>query len=271
VIGGSRGMAGAAVLAGRGALRGGAGLVRLLVESASVEAVQQGEPAALAAEWPVDAEARRRDVVEWADAVAIGPGLGSALEARSLLERVLGEWRGPVVLDADALNAYAGRLDALAPALDGRPALLTPHPAELARLLGVDVAEVLARRFEIGADAAARARAVVLLKGTPTVVSAPDGRTFVSASGTPALATGGSGDVLTGVAVALLAQMPDAAAAGACAAWVHGRAASLAERAIGAQQTRGATLDDVLGALPRAWSLRAAPTRYPVLFELDSP
>jgi NAD(P)H-hydrate epimerase len=225
----------------------------------------------MTAPWPVDSAAVARDVASWADAIAIGPGLGQSDRARTMLEGLLRDWRGPVVLDADALNIFAGRLGALAALLDHRAAILTPHAAEFARLAGCPVADVLASRFEIGQRVADRLGAVVLLKGTPTVVFAPGAHApRVSASGTPALATAGSGDVLTGIAVTLLAQMHDAADAAACAAWVHGRAAELAQFAEARRDARGVVLDDVLHSLPEAWRFRAAPPPAPVLVELPA-
>jgi ADP-dependent NAD(P)H-hydrate dehydratase / NAD(P)H-hydrate epimerase len=272
IVGGAQGMAGAAVLAARGAARSGVGMVKLVVAPASVPVVQEAEPAALAAGWPADEMALHRDVVEWADAVAIGPGLGQGAGARSLVTQLLSAWRGPVVIDADGLNAFAGDADALGRLLDGRPALLTPHPAEFARLAGVDVAEVLRARFDIGHTLAARCRATVLLKGVPTVVTSADGEQVVGAAGTPALATAGSGDVLTGIATTLLAQTGDPVGAGGAAAWAHGRAAELAhgEPDSGRRTPRGVTLDDVLAALPAAWQIDTLPPRYPVLFELPA-
>jgi hydroxyethylthiazole kinase-like uncharacterized protein yjeF len=272
IVGGAEGMAGATVLAARGAARSGVGMVKLAVAPASVPVVQEAEPAALAAHWPADDAALQREIVEWTDALAIGPGLGRSEDARALVERVLRAWRGPVIIDADGLNVFAGDADALSRLLDDRPALLTPHPAEFARLADVDVAEVLASRFDLGRTLAARCRAGVLLKGLPTVVTSRDGDQLVSAAGTPALATAGSGDVLTGVATTLLAQIGDPLVAGAAAAWVHGRAAELAHGLPDAARLtpRGVTLDDVLSALPGAWELDTRPTRYPVLLELPA-
>jgi NAD(P)H-hydrate epimerase len=256
-------MAGAVILAARAALRSGAGLVKCLVAPESLRAVQQAEPAALAAAWPTDDAALQRDVADWADAVLIGPGLGRA-NTRAFVERVLRGVRSPVVLDADALNAFTGEAAALAPLLRERQALLTPHPAEFARLAGLSVDDVLQARFTLPARLAADAGAAVLLKGVPTVVAARNGDAMVVAEGTPVLATGGSGDVLGGIAATLLAQMDDAALAGALAAYAHGRAAWL----VSARDVRGYTLDDVLLALPVVWSLPAPAPRPPVLAEL---
>jgi hydroxyethylthiazole kinase-like uncharacterized protein yjeF len=272
IVGGAEGMAGAAVLAARGAARSGVGMVKLVVAPASVPVVQDAEPAALAASWPTDDTVLMRDIAGWADTVAIGPGLGRATEARTLVERLLRAWRGPVVIDADGLNVFAGDADELGRLLDGRPALLTPHPAEFARLAKMEVDEVLAARFDVGRELASRCGAAVLLKGLPTVVSTPDGEQLVSAAGTPALATAGSGDLLTGIAATLLAQIGAPLVAGAAAAWAHGRAAELAHGAPDAARLtpRGITLDDILCALPGVWELDPRPPRYPVLLELPA-
>ena len=264
IFGGAHGMAGAVVLAARAALRSGAGLVRCVVAAESLPPIQEAEPAALAATWPED-DAGLRAITEWADAILIGPGLGGGA-ARELVTRMLSAWNGPVVLDADALNAFAGDVATLGRLLAGRQALLTPHPAEFGRLTGQDVSEVLDGRFELPSTLAAATGAAVLLKGVPTVIAAPSEATRVVAEGTPTLATGGSGDMLGGIAVTLLAQTGDAAVAGALAAFAHGRAAA----AVGTSQVRGHTLDDVMLALPAVWSTRAALARPPVLVELPA-
>lgn len=267
IVGGAVGMAGAAVLAARAAAATGVGMVRLLVAPASLAAVQAAAPEALAAQWPLsDAEADET-VGEWADTLLVGPGLSATAETRALVERLLRRWRGPVVLDADALNVFAGDAAALAALLGGRSAAITPHPAEFARLTGSTIADVLAERFERGAALAAQLGAAVLLKGVPTVVSGADGGCLVSAAGTPALAAAGSGDLLAGIAATLLAQSRDATEAAACAAWAHGRAAELATGEGGA---RGVTLADVTAALPRVWREWPAPPAYPVIAELPA-
>jgi hydroxyethylthiazole kinase-like uncharacterized protein yjeF len=270
ILGGAEGMAGASVLAARAAMRSGIGMVKLVVAPASLRAVQEAEPLALASAWPDDASAG--DIGAWADALVIGPGLGRTPEARTVLTRVLRAFRGPVVLDADALNAFAGELPALRELLADRPAVLTPHPAEFGRLSGRTLNDVLANRFDIGAEVARATAAVVLLKGVPTVLTAPDGRSLASASGTPVLAAAGSGDVLAGIAGTLVAQIDDPLDAAACAAWIHGRAAERACTSADADPgaVRGTTLDDVLRALAASWTLRSHPTRYPVLAELPA-
>ena len=266
IIGGGPGMTGAAILAARSAWRSGIGMVKLVAAADSLESIRVAEAQSLTAAWPEDATAVQREIAAWADVVALGPGLGGGRGARELVERVLADFAGAAVLDADALNAFAGDVQGLARVLDGRPSVLTPHPVEFARLTGRAVDDVLANRFEAAQTLARITRAVVLLKGQPTIVTAPDGARLVSASGTPLLAAAGSGDFLTGMVATLLAQIGDPATAAACAAWVHGRAAWLAQR--GQTSARGFTLDDALTALPRAWTVRQSPTRYPVLLEL---
>lgn len=271
IVGGGEGMAGAAILAAQGALRAGAGLVKAVVHRDSRDAVTCAVPQALTATWDDDA-ARTRELVdaltEWADAIAIGPGLGRSPEARALLETLLAQGDVPVVLDADALNILAGDAAALRTALGGRPALLTPHPLEMMRLAGApDVAHVLAERFEIGARFAHDSGATVLLKGVPTVISAPSGERLITATGTPALATGGSGDVLTGMAATLLAQGGDPLHAGAIAAWAHGRAAEIATERAGTD--RGVPLESIMAEMAHvAWAPHDHRPAYPVLCEL---
>ncbi len=255
IIGGDVGMAGAVVLAARAALRSGVGMVKALVASGSMDAVQKAEPFALAAPWPADADALRAELA-WADAVVLGPGLGRGEAARDLVDRVLAV-NPRAVLDADALNLIAGA-----------DVLLTPHPAEAARLVGgVGVDDVLARRWDVARELAGDTGAAVLLKGVPTIVT-DSAVTLVSAAGTPVLATGGSGDVLAGTAGTLMVQGADPVVAGWAAAWIHGRAAELAGGE--ARRVRGVTLDGVLEALPRAWAERPGPSRYPVLLELPA-
>lgn len=269
IVGGGAGMSGAVILASRAAWRSGVGMVKLIVADESLTSVREAEPQALTAAWPATDADAERDIAKWADVVAIGPGLGGGGAARELVERVLRAWEGPVVVDADAINVFASHVNALAGALNGRPAVLTPHPAEFARLAGVAVDDVLKRRFEVALPTARHTRAVVLLKGQPTIVAAPDGTRMVSASGTPLLAAAGSGDLLTGMVATLLGQIGDPLEAAACAAWVHGRAARIAQGGKG-HGIRGLALEDVIARLPRAWTVTDRPTRYPVLFELPS-
>ena len=267
IVGGAHGMVGAAILAARGALRSGAGMVRLCVEDASIAAAQAAEPAAMATPWPTsDAEVEL--LTDWAHVLLVGPGLRTDASSRTLVERLLHSWKGPVVLDAGALTMFGHDLAALRGLLSvegGRQAVITPHAVELSRLVGLSPGEVHARRFELAGETATQLGATVLLKGVPTVVS--DGvQTLVSASGTPVLATGGAGDILGGMVATLLAQTALPAASAASAAWIHGRAAEIAGR----NQVRGVILDDVLTALREAWQLEPANLAAPVIARLPA-
>lgn len=289
VVGGGEGMAGATILAGMGALRSGAGLVHIVVHESNVEAVHAGLPEAIVSPWPDD-PAILASIVTPAGAIAVGPGLGKGDYARDLVERVLLGSNAPAVVDADALNAFTGDADSLAVLLRGRPAVLTPHPAELARVLGIDTESIAKGRFEIGMDLARDTGAALLLKGTPTVVFAPNGDRYVSAAGTAALATGGSGDVLTGITATLLAHRllsgrgtrtrlrtparrrareekvgaHRIAEIAATAAFFHGRAAELCG------PVRGTTLSDILQALHQAWNEEVSADRHGVLARLPA-
>lgn len=255
IVGGAPGMAGAAVLAARAALRSGIGMVKFCVSPESLAAVQAAEPAAMASTWPAGA-AQVEELVEWAHAVLIGPGLGLSARAQALVAELLAAWAGPVVLDADAFRAFDGKPGHMRLLLAGsatpgaRAAVITPHAVEFARLVGGTADDAKARRFEVAGELARATGATVLLKGVPTVIS--DGaRTLVSARGTPVLATGGSGDLLAGIVATLLAQTADPLHSAATAAWVHGCAAEVA----GGNQVRGVTLADVTDALRMSWRM----------------
>ncbi len=260
IHGGAQGMAGAVILALRAALASGIGIVKARVHEASTDAVHGAVPAALVDAWSHDESAE-----SWADVLVIGPGLGLGADTRPAVERAIRRHSGPVLLDADALTAFAGDSNGLRVAIGNRPAVLTPHPAECARVMGVDTQTILDRRFDIGLELAQATGATVLLKGVPTIISSPDGRSIVIAEGTPVLATGGSGDLLCGVAGTLLGQMDDPFTASACAAWIHGRAARLAGAFI-----RGTTLENVIEMLPNAWRISDEPVRYPIIAELPA-
>jgi ADP-dependent NAD(P)H-hydrate dehydratase / NAD(P)H-hydrate epimerase len=264
IIGGGPGMPGAVVLSARAAARSGAGLVRAFVSPDNSAGVAAAVPFALVSGWPTDPADISKLISKWAAAIVIGPGLGKSKETRDLVDRVLRDSKLPVVLDADALNVFQGDNSALADLLRDRKALLTPHVAEFSRLAGVDVQTVLDNRFDIGRDLARSLGATVLLKGTPTVVYTPDGERAVAARGTAALGTGGSGDLLSGIAGTMLAQTCDPLTAGCCAAWVHGRAAEYCE------YVRGTTIEDVLYALPRAWNESELTLSPPVLATLPA-
>ena len=215
IIGGSHGMVGAGLIAGRAALQQGVGSVTLGVLDERI-VVDYGEPRLMfaAAESLVSARL---------SVLAIGPGLGQSTRAHALLETALAT-PCPLVLDADALNLLASD-PALAQhaARRSAPTLLTPHPGEAARLLGVNIAEIQANRIEAAQRLSAHYRAHVVLKGAGSVIAHPDGRYAINTSGGPWLAQAGSGDRLTGMVAALLGQGMGAGDALEAAVWLHGQ------------------------------------------------
>jgi NAD(P)H-hydrate epimerase len=236
VVGGSPGMSGAVCLAAEAAFRADAGYVAVATHAETIPIVEARVLEAVKA--PLE---RVDELAQRASAVALGPGLGRGDAERALARRLLAELRLPVVADADALFE-------LEPAPWPAPRVLTPHSGELARLLGRESDWVDAHRLEALRTAVDRFGCVVLLKGADTLVGAPGEGVLVSTAGTPALATAGSGDVLTGVVAAFLAKGMDARLATGAAAYAHGRAAELV------QHERGVVASDLIAALPRALS-----------------
>ena len=220
LIGGTPGMAGAGLIAGRAALQQGAGMVTLGVLDERI-AVDFGEPRLMFAK-PENLATSRLSVL------AIGPGLGQSARAHALLDAALAA-PCPLVLDADALNLLASDAE-LAQQISHRslPTLLTPHPGEAARLLDVSGTEIQANRIEAAQRLSTRFRAHVALKGAGTVIAHPDGRYAINTSGGPWLAQAGSGDRLTGMVAALLGQGMDAGDALEAAVWLHGNTALVA-------------------------------------------
>ncbi len=265
IVAGQRGMAGASVLAARGAVRAGAGIVRVVGHPANREIVQKAAPETIFAEW--DDDAAVADAVEWAHAVAVGPGLGGGAERRDLVARVLRRLAAeekPAVIDADGLNAWAGEAERLAEHLSART-VITPHPGELARLLGRPVEEIVADPAEAAVEASRLLGCPVLLKGAPSWVADGDTPVRVSTSGDVALATGGVGDVLTGVIGAQLAGGIPAADAAAVALHLSGLAALLAPEPV------GHAASDLPERIPAARALLGRPSSEgPYLFELPA-
>jgi NAD(P)H-hydrate epimerase len=229
VVAGSPGKTGAAVLVGQAALRAGAGLVTLASTPAGQKALDAKVVEVMTARYPGgdDAGANAADEVlalaSSARAVAIGPGIPTGDGMRAVVRRLATELPIPALLDADALNLLAtDAADVLAPA--AAPRVLTPHPGEMARLLGLSTAAVQADRVACARRLAAAARAIVVLKGARTVIAAPDGGVTISPIACAALATAGSGDVLGGVIAALLARDVEPLAAAQVGVFAHGRA-----------------------------------------------
>jgi hydroxyethylthiazole kinase-like uncharacterized protein yjeF len=233
VVAGSPGKTGAAHLAAVGALRAGAGLVTVATP-ASCQAIV----AALAPEYMTEALEETPDgldpasvdrVLEMArDVIALGPGLGQAPATREFVKTLVDRATMPLVVDADGLNAFGGDPDKLA-GREGRDVIITPHPGEMGRLVGMSADEVQASRLQIARNFAAAHHVYVVLKGHRTLIATPDEKVFINPTGNPGMATGGTGDVLTGMIAASLAQLLDAEAACKLAVYVHGLAGDLAE------------------------------------------
>jgi NAD(P)H-hydrate epimerase len=234
VVAGSLGKTGAAHLAALGALRSGAGLVTVATPRSSLPIVAalapeyMTEPLDETAEGEVDFAALDRALEIDADVIAVGPGLGTGPGTAAFVHGLLERAGVPVVVDADALNAFAGDPDRLT-GRDGLDVIVTPHPGEMARLLGVSVEEIQRDRVETARRFSTGHRVYVALKGSRTVIAAPDGRVFVNLTGNPGMATGGTGDVLTGMIAAWFGQLLDAEAACKLAVYLHGLAGDLAE------------------------------------------
>lgn len=256
VAGGSRDMSGAVVLAGQSALRSGAGLVFIAVPASVQQSVAARTTCCLTRGLPETEEgaldaagfAPLMESIRAADAAAIGPGMGRHPATAALARRVVREASVASVVDADGLNAVAEDPSVLKEAQ--APRVLTPHPGEMARLCGLEGAkDVQANREAVAAGFAREHGCVVLLKGRGTIVT--DGRKrFVNATGNPGMATGGSGDVLTGIVAALLAQGFGPFEAAALGAHAHGLAGDLAAERVG--QT-SLIASDILDALPEAF------------------
>jgi hydroxyethylthiazole kinase-like uncharacterized protein yjeF len=253
VAGGSRGLTGAPRMAARACMRAGAGYVTVCVPASQqdlvagdlLEVMTRGLPEkdsqlTLAAV-PIVLDAAGRD-----GALALGPGLGRQEGAVAFARELARTAQLPLVLDADGLNAHAGRLGELAER--EAPTVLTPHAGELGRLLELSSEAIEQQRLLHVRAASKAAQAVVVLKGDDTLIAAPDGRVAVSPGGSPALATAGTGDVLTGVISALLAQGLDAFTAAAAGVWMHAEAGREAARRVGAPE--GVIASDVIAALP---------------------
>jgi NAD(P)H-hydrate epimerase len=236
IVAGSRGKTGAAHLAAVGALRSGAGLVTVATPAGcqAIVATMGPEYMTEALDEPadggdgIDPECVERVLEMARDVVALGPGLGQAAATQQFIRALVDRATMPLVIDADGLNAFGEHPDRLA-GREGRDVIITPHPGEMARLVGMSTEEVQASRLEIARNFAVAHRVYVVLKGHRTLIATPDERVFINPTGNPGMATGGTGDVLTGMIAAWLAQLLDADAACRLAVYLHGMAGDLAE------------------------------------------
>ena len=257
VVAGSRGMAGAAALCGAAALRSGAGLVRIATPAEVQPTVASFEPSYMTYPLPCDengliqlttAQPILERLIKTASVIAVGPGLGQSDDIRQLVRFLITAAGKPLVIDADGLNALAGQTDLLSKL--SHPVIVTPHPGEFARLSGASIAEVQSDRIARATRMAALSESlVVVLKGAETVV-AGGGRYYTNTTGNPGMATGGTGDVLTGVIAALLAQKLSPFDAAQIGVFIHGLAGDIARDQNG---EIGMIAGDLVDALPDAF------------------
>lgn len=274
VVGGSEGMTGAARIAARAAFAAGAGLVHIVAPADSVATLAAAEPDVQTTIQPFDGPLlpATSALLERADAVVLGPGFGRDEGRRALATEVIRRARA-VVLDADGIVAFHGGRDALAALGQDVPLVLTPHLGEFRGLFPEQAAGAAVDPWSVASQAAAAIRASVLLKGVPTVVAAPDGTLLTVAAGNPGLATGGSGDTLSGLIGTFLAQGLSPRNAAALGGHVMGRAADLAAGRLAARSLRPM---DVIAACTELWRLwstsQPGPAIVPpILHELEQP
>ncbi len=244
LIAGGPHMAGAACLAGRAAYRTGCGLVCICSEEENRIIVQSSVPEAIFAPWSDDL----KRWLDWADAVAVGPGLGQSHRSLELLTELLLTWSGPLVIDADALNLMASHRDLAV--LNPAQTVVTPHPGEMARLLegDADAAEISALPLSCAGPYAKSSGQVLVLKGARTVIT--DGEeTWLNLTGNEGMATGGSGDTLTGIIGSLMAQGLGAMDAAGCGVLLHGMAGDAAAAAMGSRSMTAGDIADSIQAV----------------------
>jgi len=262
IVAGSVGKSGAAVLGGRAALRVGAGLVTVATPANVLSIVAAGMPEMMTTPLLENDNGtvslrnldddRFAHVARDKSALAMGPGLSTNPETQQFIRTVLQKLSLPVILDADGLNAFAGQADELR---TRKPELLalTPHPGEMGRLLGVTARDIQAKRLEVALDAAARWKAFVILKGFHTILATPDGRAYLNTTGNPGMATGGTGDVLTGMLAGLTAEFGSKnwEHVLGLGVYLHGLAGDVAAERVGEAPL---VASDLIEALPAAFA-----------------
>ncbi|MBU1086205.1 MAG: NAD(P)H-hydrate dehydratase [Candidatus Omnitrophica bacterium] len=231
VLAGSRGLTGAACLSAQAALLSGAGLVTVgiaaslnnIIECKLTEAMSLSLPETSQASLSLKAFDPIKDFSQDIDVIIIGPGLSQNSQTQKLIRKIIGLISKPMVIDADAINALAGNLNVLAKRT--AQTVITPHPGEMGRLLGLDVEKIQKNRRKLAKELSCMYNIVTILKGYQTVVADKDGKIFINKTGNPGLAKGGSGDVLTGIIAGFMAQGASAYNAAELAVYVHGLAA----------------------------------------------
>jgi NAD(P)H-hydrate epimerase len=259
ITGGSLGKSGAAAMAAMAALRAGAGLstvatpIRVLNNVSSFAPELMTEPLPETQSGSISEAAAASDrfinLMKPMTVVAIGPGIGRHPETVQFVHEAVHQTKVPLVLDADGLNAFEHQTHLL----DGRkrPLILTPHPGEMARLTDLTIKAVQAERIHIARNFARNHHLVLVLKGDRTVIALPDGSTWINPTGNPGMATGGTGDILTGMTAGIVAQMPnDYARAAIAAVYLHGLAGDIAVESMGEHSL---TATDLLDGLPKAF------------------
>ncbi len=244
LIAGSYGMAGAAVLSAKGALRAGAGLLTLHIPRLLYDIIQVSVPEALCSVDKSDEFFTGSDNLQKYDAVAIGPGLGTAPETLTGLKKLFSQYQNPIVIDADALNIIASDADILKEL--PKNSILTPHPGEFSRLAGYSNSsyEAVMKQSEFSV----KNGVIVVLKGAHTSVTTPSGHIYFNSTGNPGMATAGSGDVLTGVILSLLSQGYPPETAALAGVYLHGLAGDLAAEHYGEQSLISGDIPEYLGA-----------------------
>jgi len=262
IIAGSRGFTGAAKLAAEAACRSGAGLVTVacpetqqnVIAAGMLEAMTIGLTATLDETIASEALQAAHGAAALRDAVAIGPGLSQHPATADFVREFVAECSVPMVIDADGLNAIADHTELLQ--VTNEHVVVTPHPGEMARLAGITTAEIQSDRLGAATAFATTHRCIVVLKGHGTIIAGPDGEAFINTTGNSGLATGGTGDVLTGLIAGLLAQgCGPVEAAAALGVFVHGLAGDIAADTM---TKRGMIASDVCDCIPDAWAVLEA-------------
>ena len=254
-IAGSPGLTGAATLASYSSLRIGGGLTVLgvprsmnnILEQKLTEVMTKPLPETREGTLAVEAYEEIRQLIKWADVLAIGPGLSMHPETCELVRKIVSSSKLPTVIDADGLNAFAGHAKILEN--NNTVKILTPHYGELSRIIDVPIEDISRNRIEIVRECALRFHSVVVLKGAPTVVADLKGNVFINSTGNSGLATAGSGDVLTGMIAGLLGQRCSTLDSAICGVFLHGMAGDIAAETVG---KRSLVAGDIINYIPDA-------------------
>jgi hydroxyethylthiazole kinase-like uncharacterized protein yjeF len=255
-VGGSFGKSGAVAMAGMSVLRSGAGLSTIATAKSALPMVAafapeiMTEPLEETEDGTISPESfgRLPKVLEGIDVVALGPGIGRDPATVSFVRQFVAESKIPLIIDADGLNAFAGQTEKLSGTK--RPLVLTPHPGEMSRLTGLSTAEVQKDRIGVARKFTQEHQCILVLKGHRTLTALPDGTVWVNTTGNPGMATGGSGDVLTGIVAGLMAQTTDVAMAVRAAVYLHGLAGDVAREKVGEASL---VAGDLIAYLPEAF------------------